>query len=62
MHYGLQIGAPWASVVGAFEVHNIANDVYEQNIGWRPTQVLLPFFYTSKASLGRLLDTHSWGT
>lgn len=39
MHYALQIGAPWASVVGAFEVHNIANDVYEHNFGWRPTQV-----------------------
>ena len=41
MHYGLQIGAPWANVVGAFEVHNIANDVYAHNFGWRPTQVLL---------------------
>lgn len=25
--------------MGAFEVHNIANDVYEHNFGWRPTQV-----------------------
>ena len=41
MHYGLQIGAPRVHVVGAFEVHNIANDVYEHNLGWRPTQVLL---------------------
>ena len=52
MHYGLEIGAPWASVVGAFEVHNIANDVYEHNFSWRPTQVpLLPFFHSSEASL-----------
>ena len=41
MHNGTQLGAPTTTVVGAFEVHNIANDVYEHNFGWRPTQVLL---------------------
>ena len=41
MHHGTQLGAPMVTVVGALEVHNIANDVYEHNFGWRPTQVLL---------------------
>ena len=41
MHHGTQLGAPAVTVVGALEVHNIANDVYEHNFGWRPTQVLL---------------------
>ena len=38
MHYALQQAAPHASVVQAFEISDIANDVYEHNHGWRPWQ------------------------
>ena len=38
MHYALQLAAPHACVVQAFEISDLANDVYEHNHGWRPWQ------------------------
>jgi tRNA (cytosine38-C5)-methyltransferase len=38
MHYALLQAAPHARVVGAFEISDLANDVYEHNHGWRPWQ------------------------
>ena len=38
MHYALLQAAPHARVVGAFELSDVANDVYEHNHGWRPWQ------------------------
>lgn len=38
MHYGLRRVHPQAHVVGAFDLNEVANDVYEHNFGWRPWQ------------------------
>ena len=38
MHHALLLAAPHASVVQAFEISDIANDVYEHNHGFRPWQ------------------------
>ena len=38
MHYGLQQACPQAEVVAAFDLNEVANDVYEYNFGWRPWQ------------------------
>ena len=36
MHYALLQAAPQAHVVQAFDINEIANDVYEHNFGHRP--------------------------
>ena len=38
MRYALLQAAPHARIVGAFEISDLANDVYEHNHGWRPWQ------------------------
>ena len=38
MHYALLQAVPNARVVQAFEISDVANDVYEHNHGWRPWQ------------------------
>lgn len=38
MHFGLQHACPGAQVVAAFDLNEVANDVYEHNFGWRPWQ------------------------
>ncbi len=39
MHYGLKLAWPNAEVLAAFDIDDVANDVYECNIGHRPHQV-----------------------
>lgn len=39
MHFGLQQASPSATVVAAYDLNEVANDVYEHNFGWRPWQV-----------------------
>lgn len=36
MHYALKRSNPGAKVVAAFEINNLANDVYQHNFGVRP--------------------------
>jgi len=36
MHYALLQAAPHAQVVRAFDINEVANDVYEYNFGQRP--------------------------
>ncbi|BDA49241.1 probable tRNA (cytosine(38)-C(5))-methyltransferase [Coccomyxa sp. Obi] len=38
MHFGLRKACPEARVVAAFDLNEVANDVYEHNFGWRPWQ------------------------
>ena len=38
MHYGLQLACPEAEVAEAFDIDDVANDVYESNFGHRPYQ------------------------
>ena len=38
MHYGLQRAVPGALVVRAFDLNELANDVYERNFSVRPWQ------------------------
>ncbi|KAK9858386.1 hypothetical protein WJX84_004189 [Apatococcus fuscideae] len=38
MHYGLLVAKPDAEVVAAFDIDNVANDVYQHNFGRRPHQ------------------------
>lgn len=38
MHFGLQQACPEAQIVAAFDLNEVANDVYEHNFGWRPWQ------------------------
>ena len=39
MHAALLIAAPEAKVACAYEINEVANDVYEANFGMRPRQV-----------------------
>ena len=39
MHYGLSLARPLAEIAGAFDIDDVANDVYESNFGQRPHQV-----------------------
>jgi tRNA (cytosine38-C5)-methyltransferase len=39
MHYALQEVFPSAEVVEAFDINDLANDVYEHNFKFRPKQV-----------------------
>lgn len=38
MHYALIAAVPEAEVLRAFEINDVANDVYEHNFGKRPKQ------------------------
>lgn len=39
MHFALQQTCPQAEVVAAFEINELANDVYQANFAFRPRQV-----------------------
>lgn len=39
MHFALQNVLPSAEVVAAFDINDLANDVYEHNFNFRPKQV-----------------------
>jgi tRNA (cytosine38-C5)-methyltransferase len=39
MHYAFKSLCPDGTVVNAFDINEIANDVYQHNFGFRPKQV-----------------------
>ena len=39
MHYGLKLAQAEVEVAAAFDIDDVANDVYESNFGIRPYQV-----------------------
>lgn len=39
MHYGLKLAQANVEVAAAFDIDDVANDVYERNFGIRPHQV-----------------------
>lgn len=39
MHYALKSVIPSAQVIAAFDINDVANDVYEHNFKFRPKQV-----------------------
>lgn len=39
LHWALLEAVPGAEVVSAFDINEVANDVYEHNFGCRPHQV-----------------------
>lgn len=51
-----------AEVVEAFDINNVANDVYQHNFGHRPYQVFLSLFSSSCSFLSGylLFESISW--
>lgn len=40
MHYGLELAQADVEVAAAFDIDDVANEVYESNFGLRPRQVI----------------------